>query len=1124
MSALSYTPEQEAAIKHKYGNLLVSASAGSGKTFVMISRVIDLVLSGEAKVSEILALTFTNLAADEMRQKLIKELVKAIARGENTEKLKEALADVATADFSTFHGFLAKILRTYFYASVVDPLFSISDETDAQELKNRAIERLFEKKYDETNEEFLYLVRIYRKNRSDEELKKSILSLWEFTVSEADKDGFLTDCSLGASEAAYLKARRNLIGLYKDRLNALLTDAKSLLDDCEFSGAEKLCADAKAVNDRISAAINAENEDNFRIELSIPLGRKPPAPKDDETLQNLSARLGEVRDAFKKICGDANNTLFSVGDDKAIFLSTSRALRALVALVREFDKDYSALKRAENKVDFSDIEHLALDLLVSNEEIRAEIAGKYKFAFADEYQDVNGVQEKILSLITNGNLFMVGDVKQSIYAFRGCNPDIFAEKYERYLNSDGGTALSLNENFRSANAVLSAVNNVFSRIMTKNFGKVDYAAEPMRGSSLYGEYRGEATLHIIEGEKREKETASGIYNVLKAYNSRGESEDYYEGLLIAKLICDEVGKPIYDIKTGETRPAAYGDIAVLTRSLKGGATRLVKELAKFAIPVTTEAGVSLKEFPEIKLLIDILKLISYYADDAPLAAALKSEIGKLDDEDLAEIRRPYVGGNKTFAECVALYEKDGNSPLKEKLTAFREYFEKIRLLAEFKGADEILTQILKDTGLDLEIAAMPLGEVRLQRVESFIAESVVGGKALSVNEFLKRIETDSKDMNFAPKGGADTVKVMTIHASKGLEYPIVIIAGISRAFSRQDRVGEILSDRSFGLALKAYDEEKKTCYETVARDFLKEKNKTDGIKEEARVFYVAMTRAKCKLHLVCDGKIKDEPSVYDFVSANSYADFLCTRDMKTVRHDRAALCATEKQEASKVFVGEGRQPLADKILAAISFNYPFAGDTALKIKSAVTKIAEDSAGAPAPALADEEPAYSKFGSSAEKGTTYHKFMQYCDFDRDAKSELARLVKENVLSAEEEKLLNASALETVLSLDVIKRLNGYTLYREQPFMAFFAPNEIGENGENGKTLVQGVIDLLAVKGDEAIIIDYKASRRSAAQLVNDYAVQLDLYAKAVERTLGLKVKDKIIINLLSGETATADNPF
>ena len=514
-----------------------------------------------------------------------------------------------------------------------------------------------------------------------------------------------------------------------------------------------------------------------------------------------------------------------------------------------------------------------------------------------------------------------------------------------------------------------------------------------------------------------------------------------------------------------------------------------------------------------------MKLISYYADDAPLAAVLKSEVGKLDEEDLAEIRRPYVAGGKTFRECVLAYEREGKSPLKEKLKAFREYFEKIRLLSELKSACEILRTVMKDTGLDLEIAAMPLGRLRLERVEAFLSKSVAGGKALSVNEFLKRIEQDSKEMTFAPKGGAETVKVMTIHASKGLEFPIVILCGLSRAFSRQDRVGEVLIGRDFGIALKSYDEQTKTCYETVARDYLKEKIKIDGIKEEARIFYVALTRAKCRLHLVCDGKIKSEPSAYDCVSAKSYADFLCEKDMKTLRYDRNELAAIEKRDAEKVFVGEGRKALADKILSEIAYKYPYPADAKLKVKSAVTKIAEDSAGKPLPPLSDEDLS-QKYGANAEKGTAYHKFMQYCDFSADAQSEIERLTESGILSADEAELLSADALKKVLALDLFKTLGGYKIYREQPFTAFFTPSEIGAVGESGKTLVQGVIDLLAINGNEAIIIDYKTSRRSAKRLAEDYAVQLDLYAKAVERVLKLKVKAKIIINLLSGEISNA----
>ena len=1107
-----FTPSQKEAVEFNNGNLLVSASAGSGKTFVMISRVVDLILSGKAEVNEILALTFTNLAADEMKRKLVKEIVKSLSTSENPEdisRLKKALSDSENADFSTFHGFLSKILRSYFYSAGIDPLFEISDEADSKELKNRAIERLFNQKYKSKDEDFLYLVRIYFRHRSDNDLKNAVMKLAEFSSSEPDFEEFL-NFSAEVSEEKFKEFSLKLKNLYKTELVYLLSligEVENKVKDEKYSGA------VSVLKEETEKLISALGKDGFSfLAKDITLPRKS---KNDLTDGETTDKIKEIKEFLVKTESEAISWFSDENEELIKYLSTSRASKTLSSLAKEFDDIYSEIKRAENKADFSDLERLSLNLLRSDEEVLREISGKYKYVFADEYQDVNGVQEEILSLLSKDNLFMVGDVKQSIYGFRGCNPDIFASKYDNYLSGGNGKALSLDENFRSANEILNAVNLVFGKVMTKEFGGVNYADNPMKGYGLYDGYSGEAVLHLIEGEKIKKQKSEGLYGVLKAYENSDEGEDFYEGILTAELIAEEIGKPIYDLKTGETRKVGFGDIAVLTRNSKGYTSKVVKELVRSAIPVTSEAGEKLTEYPEIKLLTDILKLIAFYADDAPLCASLKSAIGNFGEEELAEIRRPYPR-EISFLECSLKYETEGENPsIRRKLKNFREYFEKIRLISEFTGAGEILSRIMKDTGLDIEIASMPLGSFRIERVEKFIKESFVSGKALTVNEFLQRIEVAGSDMTISPKGGEDTVKVMSIHASKGLEFPVVIVAGLKRNFSIKDRIGEVLSDRKFGIALKSYDEESKTSSETLVRQYFKEKLRLDAIKEEARIFYVALTRAKCRLHLICEAKVKDEFSPFDLFTVGKFSDFLTKGDMPIVVHDRNELSSMEKQAKKNVLIGKGSLSLEEKTFSALSYIYPYEKDEGVSVKSAVTKISESVKPVPPVIPVEKEELY--FGTSfIDKGTAYHKFMEKCDFNKDAFSEIERLLSEGILTEEQAKYLDGKALNRVLSSEVVKRLKGYELYREQPFTAYFMPSEIGQIGRDGKTLVQGVIDLLAVKEGEAIIIDYKTSGRPIEKLKETYSVQLKLYSIAVERVLKLKVKEKIIINLLNGE--------
>lgn len=404
---------------------------------------------------------------------------------------------------------------------------------------------------------------------------------------------------------------------------------------------------------------------------------------------------------------------------KAAFLSTERTVKALSRLAILYKNKYDEMKADESLVDFSDLEHLAYKLLTTSENALASVRNKYKYAFCDEYQDVNAVQEAVLNLVAPRGLFMVGDVKQCIYAFRGCNPDIFASKFaafevcekrfgsviavgkaddEIYDNvgkadaeyyDNVGKAIALAENFRSADGVLKAVNNVFSATMTEKSSRINYAKNPMKSGGLYPENTGYAAMHVIVGEKEKRESPTGVYDLVRDAETEDEPDSFYEGLLVGELIEKELGEPIFDIKLGDTRPAEPKDIAVLLRNSKGFATDVIKTLSRLNVPVSSAAKDPVVDYPEIKLLIDILRLIDFYADDSPLIAVMKSSVGGFDEEELAAIRAfapssrsrslpvssslvaPENDEEKrktpTFLECVEYYLKEGtDEKLREK--------------------------------------------------------------------------------------------------------------------------------------------------------------------------------------------------------------------------------------------------------------------------------------------------------------------------------------------------------------------------------------------------------------------------------------------------------------------------
>ena len=573
------TPLQRQIIEHDGGDILVSASAGSGKTFVMIERIIRLITDGKAEVGEILAVTYTNLAAKEMKQKLVKALVSLIGEGKQVEIAKKALKDAPYANFSTFHSFCSDLLRKYFYACGIDPLYTIADETEATELKKRAIDQLFMQKYSDQDADFLYLARIYRKNRSDETLKQYVLKISEFASSEARPKDYLENLSRSVNGQNFKKATSSLLSLFKDDCQKLLGGLEKVKEDCETYRSDHL----KFVNGliaRLSSAFSCESIETFLSVAKEPADRMP-SVKEEKTTPEIKQAVAYFNDNAKKVFSSFAEIFGDFGEKgESKYFATERTVRSLCSLAIDFGEIYSELKKEDNKLDFSDLEHFTYDLLSSHAEITEELKAKFKYVFADEYQDVNGVQEEILSLISRDNSFMVGDVKQSIYAFRGCDPDIFGEKFRRFKETGKGKAISLDLNFRSADKIIDSVNDVFCEAMKKDTCGIDYSANPMIRGADFPDGYGEAILHVIEGDKPKKKKNEGVYRILDDLENEEDEEEFYEGALISRIIEDELKKSVFDAKLGKYRPVEPKDIVILTRSGKTSALKILKELAR----------------------------------------------------------------------------------------------------------------------------------------------------------------------------------------------------------------------------------------------------------------------------------------------------------------------------------------------------------------------------------------------------------------------------------------------------------------------------------------------------------------------------------------------------------------
>lgn len=1126
----NYTPDQRKAVIAEGRNILVSASAGSGKTFVMIERVIRLIVEGKAEVGEILAVTYTTAAAEEMKQKLVKAIIAEINAGRDVARFRKALSEVPTASISTFHSFCANLIRTYFYALDVDPSVSVADENQAGELKNKALDSLFESLYETRDEDFLYLVRIMGRSRGDDSLKETVKKLYEFASSEKSAEEFLTKAAENITEKSFYKSENELYGIFAAYIKELIRIGENLASLAESYGYAVYVEYVGELLVKLKTCLNAKD---FRSLIKAAGLSVPKAPrttsKDDEDLAAYKGKL----EYFKKKCKDVYDDIreASPNDDEekdlSEYLSTARATKALCRLTIDFGKEYARLKADAAALDFADLEHFAYRLLSENPDVLSAVKQKYKYVFADEYQDVNGIQEAILSLISSDNAFMVGDVKQSIYAFRGCNPDIIAAKFERYERGEGET-VSLDANFRSTDAVLAAVNKTFSPIMTKDFGGTDYKNNPMTGSGKYPQGYGETILIEIPEAEKEKTIKGGVYDIVDDVNAPAPKAAFAEGAVVANIVRKEAGGKVYDLKAKREREVTPKDFAVLTRNSSGFPTEIVRHLKRNDIPVSSSAKNPVGDYPEIKLLKDLLKIIVRFADDAPLFACLKSAIGGVSEAEAAEIKRaayaaitsdtgdkPAATKKPTFADCYRWYLLSGEDEnIRNKLKNFDEYISKIRLLSGFENASEILSRVLSETGLDLEILSQKNGEIRLSRVERFIAEAGSGENGLSVSKFLTRAESDDGDVSVGSSDGDDSVTVTSMHASKGLEYPIVILAGLGKRFNLDDTKKEILTDRYEGIALKFYDEESKRTKITLPRAAFKERARLNAIKEEMRVFYVAMTRAECKLYLVTSEPVEENDDFTSILFANKFSDFIKTKyfDKKITADDTEI---GDGEDVREVYISKDRPALTDLIRKNLSFIYPYEEDVNLPVKRAVTSLAEDAT------TDDDEMTEIRLPvdkTTRERGIAYHAFLQHADsFYEDAGVLLEKIKTGKKLTDEQLALLSEEKLRKILRAPLFEEIRGYKFYKEQPFIAQMAANEISNTNATGDVLVQGIIDLLAVKGDKAIIIDYKYSKKSISHLKETYAYQLALYKKAVEKTLKLKVEKTILFNLNTVES-------
>ena len=893
MSETRWTNEQLSAIETRNCNLLVAAAAGSGKTAVLVERIIRIITNDEnpVDIDKLLVVTFTNAAASEMRERIAAAISRALDNNPTSKNLQKQLTLLNRANITTMHSFCLDVIKNNFHKIDLDPSFRIGDQTEGILIKEEVIEELFEEKYEEEDNEFTTIVEAFSTYKNDNNVKELILDMYNFTMSGPWPEKWLKE----SSESFNINTLEELnnskwVMVLKESIKVELKGYIKMFQKAieiinETAGLEPYLDTFSSelyLIEKSYESINFGLNEIYTALCSISFGRLKSIKKDkilDENAQNI---VKSIRDDIKKKISDLINNTFSVTPEEML-INVKGAypyIKKLTELVLEFGRKFSQRKKEKNILDFNDLEHLCLKILSDVDEdgniVPSKTALEFKSLFdevlVDEYQDSNNVQEAIIGLVSRRsdefpNVFMVGDVKQSIYRFRQAKPELFIEKYMSYtLEESNNRKIQLYKNFRSRREVIDGVNYIFKEIMSKTVGELEYTDE--ESLNLGASYEDSDDENIILGGPVEvniidKQLDDSIEYSEDSDENQEEIEGVnLEGKVIAKrikeLMSNKEGKvfKVLDKETGEYRPVRYKDIVILLRATKNWSESLLDELGQEGIPAYADTGSGYFESIEIRTLMSLLRVIDNPMQDIPVISVLKSPIMGFTAEDLSIIR--LENKEKYFYENIINIVEDKNSNISEELIHkcknFITKLEKWRNKAVYMPIDEFIWYLYMDTAYYGYVGAMPNGVLRqanlkilFQRARQFEETSFKG--LFNFINFINKLTKSSGDMGSAKILGEneDVVRIMSIHKSKGLEFPIVFLCGTGKQFNLMDLNKSILYHDELGFGPDFVDLEKRFSIGTIAKESIKKKMKLETLSEEVRILYVAFTRAKEKL-------------------------------------------------------------------------------------------------------------------------------------------------------------------------------------------------------------------------------------------------------------------------------------
>lgn len=1077
-------------------NQLVSAGAGSGKTTVMIEKIANLLIKDNVDVDNILVVTFTVLAAQEMKERLIKKLKTEVVNLEGEEKLRilNIIEKINTASIDTIDGFSSKTIKKYFYDLEITPNIEIISDATRDYYLTKSMKMTFDECLKDSGELSFILDLFGGNSRNLNSLQNLILNGYYNVLNVEDFSGLIDN-----SYEEYVDSIKS-----ENVVNSYICDLAKYV---YVKIVEEYSSFEKAVKDKLQPLIlglqNFDKFVSFKTNLKTlnnleVIKFSPKEFKDNVGLKSLNSKIKEIFELKNNLEKNQINENYEEKNNEII-----KYLSIFLKLLKNFIKNYNKIKEKNNLIDFNDLNRLMLKLL-TNDKISAELHEKYKYIFIDEYQDVNPMQDALMTKLAgkDSTVFMVGDVKQSIYGFRGSTPESFLNKYDNMKNSQQDeNVFDMNINFRSSATILNFINEVFAKLMTKEIADIDYARDCMIEPKRDDIVDDKVKILLVKEEKEEL-VANGIYSVKQHEQTKTIKTKDKEAMLVLKIITELIGTEFYDANLKQNRILTYSDIAILTHSNKDENSKVLIDLLRNnSVPLNLSNKLELEESEVVKLILSILKCVSKTADDVDYLATFLS-LTDLTIDDIVELRDK----NFSFYENLIINQQNLiQNDLFLKIKQGFDILNDIERASNYKTNKELISYILDNKKLRYFILRKPKGEKELNLLEEFLMKLTPLEDSLSLAEFVEVVENSVGSFgDYSSQDNDDSVTFQTIHKSKGLEYPVVILFNSSKMFSHLRENDAINFDSDLGFGVDYFDVENRIKMDSLTKFAIKIKNNKKGYKEELRLLYVALTRAKNKLFITGSYNKTD----FEEINKTSYTNMLlsCFADNIQEGINEQTNYVLEFIDDVEHVLNKNRNQKRKVEIIDPDFVYENQNKFKIPLKNTVTGI--NSEVSQQKGFISKE-TFSKFvqynyEDRAKIGVEYHSALEMLDLQKGFEKNT------NFESVDYEKIKLAHKMLSPLVKDSVK------IKKEAEFMMWVPYCDVVESNIEDKVLVQGVVDLIIEKENSIILVDYKFSKLPAKVLKDKYKEQLNLYKMAIEQAYNKPVEQMFIYSILTGE--------